>query len=150
MLIPWVAYCGPWEWPHHFQCTLTSHARYPACAYISLSCSTVYIYFLSTSKDDQSGIRFLLCVCLFFVFCHVCLDVIFPSFGVILFSNFFVWVFKEPAENAILCRGMFLSPPKPFKLPRMLVPWWIALLRRSPHPLLAFVISRVRREIFFC
>ena len=34
-----------------------------------------------------------------------------------LVSNIFAWGFREPSENAVLCRGMILSPPKPFELP---------------------------------
>ena len=34
-----------------------------------------------------------------------------------LVFNLFAWGFREPAENAILRRGMFSSPLKPFELP---------------------------------
>ena len=150
MSLPWAAYCGPWEWPHHFQCTPTPHARPPACEYFSLDCPTVCIYFWSASEDDQTGIRFPLCVSLLSVFCHVYLDAIFSSFCVILFLIFLLVSSECQERTESFVEACFRVHRGHLNFPPMLVPWRIALLRQNPHLLIVFVISRVRREIFFC
>ena len=117
MSLTWAAYCGVWEWPCYFQCNPTPHARFPTCAYSPLSCPTVYLYFWSASEDDQTGIRFSLCVSLLYMFCHVYFHVIFPIFMCLLVSNLLAWGFRVPVENAVLRRGMCSSPSKTFELP---------------------------------
>ena len=156
MSLPWAAYCGPWKWSHHFQCISTPHARSPACAYFSLSCTTVYTYFWSTSKDDQTGIRFPLCVSLLSMFCHVCLDVIFPSSSVIVFLIFLLGGSESQRRKQSYVEACFRVLQSHLDFPRMLVPWRIVLLRQNPHLFIAwdaksfFVISRVGCKIFFC
>ena len=35
-----------------------------------------------------------------------------------LVSNILAWGLRVPGENGVLCQGMFLSPLRPFELPR--------------------------------
>ena len=114
------------------------------------NCPTVYIYFRSASKDDQTGIRFPLCVSLLYVFCQICLDVIFPSTCVILFLMFLLGDLESQRRTQSFVEACFRVLRSHLNFPRMLVLWRIALLRQSPHFLIVFVISCVGREIIFC
>jgi hypothetical protein len=150
MSLPWAAYYGPWEWPCHFQCTPTPHARSPACAYISLSCRTLYIYLWSSSEDDQEGIRIPLCVSLHSIFCHYSIYFNFSFSNVIMFLILFLGCLESERRTQSFGETYFQVLRSRLSFPRMLVHWRIALRRRSPHLLLAFVISRVEHAIFSC
>jgi hypothetical protein len=150
MSLPWAAYCGPWEWPRHFQCTPTSNARCPACAYILLSCRSFYIYLWSSSKDDQEGIRIPLCVSLHSIFCHVFLDFKFSFSSVIMYLILFLGCLESQRMSQSFVETCFQALRSRSSFPRMLMQWRIALRRWSPHLHLAFVISRVKHAIFSC
>ena len=70
---------------------------------------SVYIYFWSAFEDDQTHIWFSLCVTLFFVFFHVCLDVICPSSCLILFLIFLLGVQSARGERNPSSRHVFES-----------------------------------------
>jgi K+-sensing histidine kinase KdpD len=150
MSLPWAAYCGPWEWPRHFQCTPTPHARFPACAYISLSCRTLYIYLWSSSEDDQASIRIPLCVSLHSIFCHFSIHFNFSFSNVIMFLILLIGYLESERRTQSFGETYFQVLLSRLSFPRMLVHWRIALRMRSPHLLLAFVISRVKHAIFSC
>ena len=150
MSLPWAAYCGPWEWPRHFQCTPTPHARSPACAYISLRCRTVYIYLWSSSENDQTCIRIPLCVSLLSISCHFCRHLKFSFSKVIMFLILLLVCLEIHRWSESFVETFFQVLRSRLSFPRMLVQWRSALRRRSPHLLLAFVISRLKHEIFSC
>ena len=110
-------YCGPWEWPHHFQRIFYSPCAIPTLRVLSAHLPhRLHLFFIRLKRWPNTHSiffvrKFVFCVLPCLPWCH------FPIFMCHLVSNLLAWGSRVRGENAVHRQGICSSPSKMFELP---------------------------------